>query len=42
VAQLEQNVSALDHLEFTTEEIATIDRYAVDGGIDLWRTPSTS
>src|ERR1700683_4509478 len=42
VAQLEQNVSALDHLEFTVEEIATIDRYAVDGGIDLWRTPSTS
>jgi L-glyceraldehyde 3-phosphate reductase len=42
VAQLEQNVSALDHLEFTVEEIATIDRYAVDGGIDLWRTPSSS
>jgi L-glyceraldehyde 3-phosphate reductase len=42
VAQLEQNVSALDHLGFTAEEIATIDRYAVDGGIDLWRTPSTS
>jgi L-glyceraldehyde 3-phosphate reductase len=42
VAQLEQNVSALDHLEFSAEEIATIDRYAVDGSIDLWRTPSTS
>jgi L-glyceraldehyde 3-phosphate reductase len=42
VAQLEQNVSALDHLEFTADEIVTIDRYAVDGGIDLWRTPSTS
>jgi L-glyceraldehyde 3-phosphate reductase len=42
VAQLEQNVSALDHLEFSAEEITTIDRYAVDGGIDLWRTPSTS
>jgi L-glyceraldehyde 3-phosphate reductase len=42
VAQLEQNVSALDHLGFTAEEIAAIDRYAVDGGIDLWRTPSTS
>jgi L-glyceraldehyde 3-phosphate reductase len=42
VAQLEQNVSALDHLEFSAEEIAAIDRYAVDGGIDLWRTPSTS
>jgi L-glyceraldehyde 3-phosphate reductase len=42
VAQLEQNVSALDHLEFTSDELAAIDRYAVDGGIDLWRTPATS
>jgi L-glyceraldehyde 3-phosphate reductase len=42
VAQLEQNVTALDHLEFTADEIATIDHYAVDGGIDLWRTPATS
>jgi L-glyceraldehyde 3-phosphate reductase len=42
VAQLEQNVAALDHLEFTADELAMIDRYAVDGGIDLWRTPATS
>jgi L-glyceraldehyde 3-phosphate reductase len=42
VAQLEQNVTALDHLEFTAEEIASIDRYAVDVGIDLWRLPATS
>ncbi len=42
VAQLEQNVAALHNLEFTGDEIATIDRYAVDGGIDLWRTPATS
>ena len=42
VAQLEQNVTALDGLEFTSDEIATIDRYAVDGDIDLWRTPATS
>jgi L-glyceraldehyde 3-phosphate reductase len=42
VVQLEANVSALDHLEFSAEEIATINRYAVDGDIDLWRTPSTS
>ena len=27
---------------FTADEIATIDRYAVDGGIDLWRTPATA
>ena len=42
VAQLEQNVAALDHVEFTADEISTIDRYAVDGGIDLWRAPATS
>jgi L-glyceraldehyde 3-phosphate reductase len=42
VAQLDQNVAALDHLEFAADELATIDRYAVDGGIDLWRTPATS
>ena len=42
VAQLEQNVGALDHLDFSTDQIATIDRYAVDVGIDLWRTVATS
>ena len=42
VAQLEQNVTALDKLEFTADELATLDRYAVDAGIDLWRTPATS
>ncbi len=42
VEQLEQNVSALDHLAFTPEELAAINRFAVEGGIDLWRTPATS
>jgi L-glyceraldehyde 3-phosphate reductase len=42
VAQLEQNVAALDNLEFTADEIVTIDRYAADAGIDLWRTSATS
>jgi L-glyceraldehyde 3-phosphate reductase len=42
VAQLDQNVAALDDQSFTPEEIATIDRYAVDSNVDLWRTPSTS
>ena len=42
VVQLEQNVTALEALELTADEIAAIDRYAVDGGIDLWRTPATS
>ena len=42
VAQIDQNVAALDDLAFSADEIATIDRYAVDRNIDLWRTPSTS
>ncbi|MFE4666973.1 L-glyceraldehyde 3-phosphate reductase [Streptomyces sp. NPDC056716] len=37
VEQLEQNVAALDHLDFTAEELAEIDKYATDGGVDLWR-----
>jgi L-glyceraldehyde 3-phosphate reductase len=42
VAQLEQNLVALENLEFSAEEIANIDRYAVDSNIDLWRTPASS
>jgi L-glyceraldehyde 3-phosphate reductase len=42
VEQLEQNLAALDNLTFTPEELVEIDRYAVDGGIDLWRSPATS
>ena len=36
VAQLEQNVAALDNLAFSDEELAEIDRHAVDSGINLW------
>ena len=42
VAQIDQNVAALDDLEFSADEITAIDRYAVDSNIDLWRTPATS
>jgi L-glyceraldehyde 3-phosphate reductase len=42
VRQLEDNVAALDNLDFTAEELAAIDRYAVEGGVDLWRGSSTS
>jgi L-glyceraldehyde 3-phosphate reductase len=42
VAQLEQNVTALDDAEFTSDQLIAIDRHAVDGGIDLWRIPATS
>ena len=40
VAQLEQNVAALDKLEFSKEELAEIDRYATEGGINIWATSS--
>jgi L-glyceraldehyde 3-phosphate reductase len=40
VAQLEQNVAALDRLGFSTDELQEIDRHAVESGIDLWRAPA--
>lgn len=38
--QVEENVAALRNPYFTTEELAEIDRYAVEGGINLWEKPS--
>ncbi|WP_416981745.1 L-glyceraldehyde 3-phosphate reductase [Streptomyces sp. T028] len=35
--QLDQNVAALKNLHFSDEELAEIDRYATDAGVDLWR-----
>ncbi len=40
VAQLEGNVAALDRLELADEELAEIDRYATDGGINIWSSSS--
>jgi L-glyceraldehyde 3-phosphate reductase len=42
VAQLEQNVEALGNLVFTPDELAEIDHYAIEGGINLWAGPSTA
>jgi L-glyceraldehyde 3-phosphate reductase len=42
VAQLEDSAAAIARLDFTAEELAAIDVHAVEGGIDLWRGPSTS
>ncbi len=36
VRQLEENLGALGNLDFSEEELAEIDRYATDSGIDLW------
>jgi L-glyceraldehyde 3-phosphate reductase len=40
VAQLEANVAALERLDFTDDELAEIDRYASDAGINLWAASS--
>jgi L-glyceraldehyde 3-phosphate reductase len=40
VAQLEDNLGALGNLAFTDEELAEIDRYATEGGINLWARSS--
>jgi L-glyceraldehyde 3-phosphate reductase len=41
VEQLEANVAALDHVEFSPEELDEIDRYATDSGINLWAASSS-
>ncbi len=40
VAQLEENLGAVHRLDFDSEELAEIDRYAVEGGINLWKASS--
>jgi len=40
VAQLEQNVAALEKLELSDDELAEIDRHAVDSGINIWAESS--
>jgi L-glyceraldehyde 3-phosphate reductase len=40
VSQLEQNVAALEHPDFDDGELAEIDRYAVDGQINIWANSS--
>jgi L-glyceraldehyde 3-phosphate reductase len=40
VEQLEQNVAALERLDFSADELAAIDRHAVEGDINLWAASS--
>ena len=42
VKQLEQNVAALQHLDFDRSELEEIDRYAVEGEINLWAQSSSA
>jgi L-glyceraldehyde 3-phosphate reductase len=40
VTQLEENLAALEKLTFTDDELARIDKNAVDAGINLWAQSS--
>src|ERR671912_1349999 len=42
VAQLEDNVAALDRLDFGEDELAEIDRHATEAGIHLWAASSNA
>jgi L-glyceraldehyde 3-phosphate reductase len=42
VAQLEQNVAALQRRDFDEGELAEIDRHAQEGGVNLWAASSES
>jgi len=39
--QIVDNVAALAHAPLSAEELAEIDKYAVEGGVNLWEKPST-
>jgi L-glyceraldehyde 3-phosphate reductase len=39
--QIRENVAALAGLDFSVAELAEIDEYAVEGGVNLWEKPST-
>ena len=40
VAQLEDNIVALDRLALSDDELAEIDRYASEGAINIWAASS--
>jgi L-glyceraldehyde 3-phosphate reductase len=42
VGQLEDNVGALERLDFSDDELAEIDRHAVEAGINIWERSSSS
>jgi len=41
VEQLDDSLGALENLAFSDDELAEIDRYATDSGINLWRRSSS-
>jgi L-glyceraldehyde 3-phosphate reductase len=40
ISQLEDSLRALTNLQFTADELAAIDRYATDAGINIWTQSS--
>jgi L-glyceraldehyde 3-phosphate reductase len=40
VAQLEDSLAALNNLDFSADELAAIDKHAVEGGVNLWQRSS--
>jgi len=42
VHQLEDSLAALQNVDISSDELAEIDTFAVESGIDLWRGSSTS
>jgi L-glyceraldehyde 3-phosphate reductase len=42
VAQLDDNLAALEHLGFEPAELAEIDRFALEGDVDLWAPSSNA
>ena len=40
--QLEQNVAALERAQFDSAELEELDRYAVEGGINIWEASSSA
>jgi len=42
VAQLDDNLAALEHLGFEPAELAEIDRFAVEGDVNLWASSNNA
>ena len=40
--QLDENLRALEHLDFTAAELAAIDEHSVDGKVNLWAARSSA
>jgi L-glyceraldehyde 3-phosphate reductase len=40
VQQLEENLGALDRLDFTDDELDAIDRHATESSLNIWAASS--